>query len=137
MATETETETEIGALLSKEEGDRYRRSNSDRFHYLKELKGMEKVEGELDYPLLRKKEKVELTDRLKEELIGILKGIKEVITLPEPPRPLYLRVCRKCALIAIKNTSPVEISVILWLAKLLHIAERDTEAEAEHGVFCV
>ncbi|MBN1762229.1 MAG: CRISPR-associated protein Cas4 [Methanomicrobia archaeon] len=65
--------------------------------YLAELKGMEDVEGEIDYPLLRKKEKVELTDALKEEIKTILKGIQEVVALPEPPRPSYLRICRKCA----------------------------------------
>jgi CRISPR-associated exonuclease Cas4 len=66
-------------------------------YYLKELKGMEQVEGELDYPLLRKKERIVLTDRLREEIRSVLKGIKEVIALPEPPRPSYLRICRKCA----------------------------------------
>jgi len=58
---------------------------------------MEQVEGELDYPLLRKKERVVLTDRLREEIRSVLKGIKEVIALPELPRPSYLRICRKCA----------------------------------------
>jgi len=66
-------------------------------YYLKELKGVENVEGEIDYPLLRKKERVVLTEKLKEELRDILKGIKEVIAMPEPPRPSYLRICRKCA----------------------------------------
>ena len=65
--------------------------------YLKELKGLEDVVGELDYPLLRKKEKVELTDTLKEEIRAILKGIQKVVALPEPPPPSYLRICRKCA----------------------------------------
>lgn len=66
-------------------------------YYLKELKGVENVAGEIDYPLLRKKEKVELTEAIKEELKGILKGIQEVIALPEPPQPSYLKICRRCA----------------------------------------
>jgi CRISPR-associated exonuclease Cas4 len=65
--------------------------------YLHELKGLEQVEGELDYPVLRKKERVELTDKHKEEIRAILAGIEEVVALPEPPRPVYLRICRKCA----------------------------------------
>jgi len=65
--------------------------------YLKELKGLEAVAGELDYPLLRKKEKVELTDTFKDEIKAILKGIQGVVALPEPPPPSYLRICRKCA----------------------------------------
>lgn len=66
-------------------------------YYLKELKGLENVEGELDYPLQRKKERVVLTDTLKGEIRAILKGIQEVVALPEPPAPSYLRICRKCA----------------------------------------
>jgi CRISPR-associated exonuclease Cas4 len=66
-------------------------------YYLNELKGMEKVGGEIDYPLLRKKERVELTEDVKEEMRSILNGIQEVIALPEPPQPSYLKICRKCA----------------------------------------
>ena len=66
-------------------------------YYLNELKGMENVEGEIDYPLLRKKEHIVLTENLKEEIKNILNGIKEVIAMPEPPKPAYLRICRKCA----------------------------------------
>ena len=58
---------------------------------------MEAVEGEIDYPLLRKKDRVELTDTVRKEIRTILKGIQEVVALPEPPRPSYLRICRKCA----------------------------------------
>ena len=66
-------------------------------YYLNELKGVENVEGEIDYPLLRKKEKVELTEEVKEEIKSILNVIQEVIALPEPPQPSYLKICRKCA----------------------------------------
>ncbi|MDI6886579.1 MAG: CRISPR-associated protein Cas4 [archaeon] len=66
-------------------------------YYLKELKGMEKVGGEIDYPLLRKKEKVALTEDVKEEIKSILNEIQKVIALPEPPQPSYLKICRKCA----------------------------------------
>ena len=66
-------------------------------YYLKELKGVENVEGEIDYPLLRKKEKIALNEDLKEEVRTILAGIREVIAMPEPPEPSYLKICRKCA----------------------------------------
>lgn len=65
--------------------------------YLAELKGVETVEGEIDYPLLRKKERIELTDTLREVIRAMLTGIEEVVALPEPPQPSYLRICRKCA----------------------------------------
>lgn len=66
-------------------------------YYLQDLKGVAQVEGEIDYPLLRKKERVVLTDQFKAEMRAILAGIKELVALPEPPRPTYLRICRKCA----------------------------------------
>lgn len=66
-------------------------------YYLNQLKGVENVEGEIDYPLLRKKEQIVLTVNLKEEIRNILKGIKEVIEMPEPPKPFYKKFCRKCA----------------------------------------
>jgi len=66
-------------------------------YYLKELKGIANVEGEIDYPLLRKKERVLLTEATKTELRDILTGIRKVIAMPEPPEPSYMRICRKCA----------------------------------------
>ena len=66
-------------------------------YYLNELKGVENVEGEIDYPLLRKKEKIVLTANLKEDIGNILNEIKEVIAMPEPPRPSYMKICHKCA----------------------------------------
>lgn len=66
-------------------------------YYLTELKGIANVEGEIDYPLLRKKEQIVLTEDLKQEISTIVKGLKEVIAVPEPPAPTYMRICRKCA----------------------------------------
>jgi CRISPR-associated exonuclease Cas4 len=66
-------------------------------YYLHELKGLERIEGEIDYPLLRKKKRLVLSEALKNEIRSILKGIEEVITMPKPPKPSYLRICRKCA----------------------------------------
>ena len=59
-------EPEIGALLSKE------MHFSGYLYYLTELKGIANVEGEIDYPLLRKKERVLLTEATKTELRDIL-----------------------------------------------------------------
>ena len=66
-------------------------------YYLTELKGISNVEGEIDYPLLRKKERVLLTEATKTELLDILGGIREVIAMPKPQEPSYMRICRKCA----------------------------------------
>jgi CRISPR-associated exonuclease Cas4 len=66
-------------------------------YYLTELKGISNVEGEIDYPLLRKKERVLLTEATKTELRDILNGIREVIAMPKPPEPSHMRICRKCA----------------------------------------
>lgn len=103
-------EPDTGALLSKEmfvsgtqvkKGKKMEKAHRYQLlyylYYLNELKGVENVEGEIDYPLLRKKERIVLTEDLKDEIRKILKGIREVIAMPEPPKPAYLRICRKCA----------------------------------------
>ncbi len=65
-------------------------------YYLNQ-KGVENIEGEIDYPLLRRREKVVLTEELKEEIAKILAGIKEVVEMPKPPAPSRSKICRKCA----------------------------------------
>jgi len=65
-------------------------------YYLK-CKGVE-ARGEIDYPLLKKKELVELTSEAEAELMEVLAGIEAVVSTPEaPPRLINRRVCEKCA----------------------------------------
>lgn len=54
--------------------------------------------GEIDYPLLKKTESVELTSKAEDEVMQVLDGIKSVVENPEaPPRLDNKRLCEKCA----------------------------------------
>jgi CRISPR-associated exonuclease Cas4 len=65
--------------------------------YLKNEKGIENVEGIINYPSKRKIVRVELTPEKEIELQNILKKIKEIILLPQPPKPEKKKYCRKCS----------------------------------------
>jgi CRISPR-associated exonuclease Cas4 len=66
-------------------------------YYLKHEKGIENAEGIINYPSKRKIVKVELTPEKEIELQNILQKIKEIISLPQPPKPEKKKYCRKCA----------------------------------------
>jgi len=66
-------------------------------YYLQEVFGIRDVDGVLDYPALRKREHLTLTDDVREELERILWGIEEVVRLPQPPLPVKKPYCKKCA----------------------------------------
>jgi CRISPR-associated exonuclease Cas4 len=66
-------------------------------YYLKHEKGIENVEGIINYPSKRKIVKVKLTPEKEIELQSILQKIKEIISLPQPPKPVKLPYCRKCS----------------------------------------
>jgi len=65
--------------------------------YLKKIKGIENVEGRITYPTERKIEKIKLTEDKEKEIEDILAKIKEIVTSPKPPLPVYKKYCRKCA----------------------------------------
>ncbi|WP_297445894.1 CRISPR-associated protein Cas4 [Desulfurobacterium sp.] len=65
-------------------------------YYLKKLKGLES-EGRITYPLKRKVVKVQLTEENEKEIERILKEIRKIISLPNPPKPEYKRYCRRCS----------------------------------------
>ena len=64
-------------------------------YYLKNL-GVE-ASGMIDYPLLRKKEKISLTPGNESEILEIINGIKEIIALPNPPDAERKKICGKCS----------------------------------------
>jgi CRISPR-associated exonuclease Cas4 len=65
--------------------------------YLKNIKGVEKLEGVINYPKEKKVIKVELTEEKEKEIENILKKINEITSLPKPPPAIYKPYCRKCA----------------------------------------
>jgi CRISPR-associated exonuclease Cas4 len=66
-------------------------------YYLKNVKNIPNVEGILNYPKLRKTEKIKLTNQREEEIENILKKIEEIISKQKPPKPEKKGYCRKCS----------------------------------------
>lgn len=64
-------------------------------YYLKQ-RGIEAM-GEINYPLLRKKEKIELKDEHEREIKEILSEIASIIRMEKPPKPEKKKYCRKCS----------------------------------------
>jgi CRISPR-associated exonuclease Cas4 len=62
-----------------------------------EEKGVTGVTGEIDYPKLRQKVKVELTDGDKAELERIRTEIKDIIEMQNTPDVINKPFCKKCS----------------------------------------
>ena len=62
--------------------------------YFLRKKGI-KAEGVINYPLLRRTEKVSL--KKEEEIEEILEKIHKIISLPYPPSPIKKSYCRRCS----------------------------------------
>jgi len=65
--------------------------------YFLKNKGLDGIVGEIDYPLLRKKEKVVLNDEKEKQLQEVLADVSRIIQLAEIPPRISKRFCRKCA----------------------------------------
>lgn len=55
------------------------------------------VKGSVDYPLLRKTEKVELTEADIEKLKEIINEIHRIKALDNPPLVINSKICKKCS----------------------------------------
>jgi len=55
------------------------------------------AKGVIDYPLLRRKNEVELTEQGEREVEETLKEIKRVLSSPEPPAVGKKSYCKKCS----------------------------------------
>lgn len=60
-------------------------------------KGLEVEKGIMDYPLLRKREEIFLTEEDEDKLLDILKNIKNIINEKLPIEKLNKKICNKCA----------------------------------------
>jgi len=66
-------------------------------YYLQVVLGIPDVDGMLDYPEIRKREHLTLTDEIRENLEWILREIGEIVVLRQPPPPVKKTYCKKCA----------------------------------------
>ncbi|MDD3558628.1 MAG: CRISPR-associated protein Cas4 [Melioribacteraceae bacterium] len=60
-------------------------------------KGIEGVSGEIDYPKLKEKVKVELSEKDEAELERIKKDINSITELEYPPEVINKPFCKKCS----------------------------------------
>lgn len=65
-------------------------------YYLKNEKNISNIIGFLDYPILKRKIKVELTTEKEKQLEDVLTDIQNIID-SDIPKPKKSRICRKCA----------------------------------------
>jgi CRISPR-associated exonuclease Cas4 len=65
-------------------------------YYLKQL-GLEGLKGEINYPKLRRKEEVELSSQAEAKMPQILRDIKQIENLSEPPDSSFSRICKPCS----------------------------------------
>ena len=65
-------------------------------YYLKNL-GMDNITGEIDYPLLRKREKVVLTEEDIKRFEEILEYIRNIRDSTKVPDKIDNKICKKCA----------------------------------------
>ena len=56
-----------------------------------------KAKGVIDYPLLRRRQAVELTEEKGKEIEGVLDGIKQTLSAPAPPAVEKKSYCKKCS----------------------------------------
>ena len=65
--------------------------------WLLKEKGISVEKGILDYPLLRKRKEIFLTDEDAKKLKTIIKGIDDIMSLRLPPAINKKSICKKCA----------------------------------------
>lgn len=65
--------------------------------YYLEQKGLTGMRGILDYPLLKQKVEVELTEMDRKNLEKILSGIEKIMNSSVPPDLEKKSICKKCA----------------------------------------
>lgn len=64
--------------------------------YLK-LKGVEGLNGQIDYPKLRQTKNVELNEEKEAELKKALAEMEKIVSSEKPPEVEYMRICRSCS----------------------------------------
>lgn len=65
-------------------------------YYLK-LKGVDGLQGQIDYPKLKQTKIVELTPALEEKIKQALEEMKEIISSKRAPDVEWMKICRSCS----------------------------------------
>lgn len=67
------------------------------YMYYLEKRGVEKIEAQIDYPLIRETKEIFLEEEDRKVLENIEKNIAEIKNLDKPPEVLNAKFCKKCA----------------------------------------
>lgn len=65
--------------------------------YYLEKQGVLNIYGILDYPLIKKRKEIYLTDEVRQEIEDILGNIKNILNMDIPPEYKKIGICKKCA----------------------------------------
>ncbi len=65
--------------------------------YFLKKRGIYLEKGILDYPKLKKREEIFLSEEDEKEIEKVLENIKEIIQEEKPPKLEKLKICKKCA----------------------------------------
>lgn len=65
--------------------------------YFMKKRGIAVEKGVLDYPKIRQREDVFLTEEDIITIENVLNGIREIIEMKNPPVPIESKICKKCA----------------------------------------
>ena len=65
--------------------------------YYLESKGLKDLKGVINYPLLKKREEVFLTNDNRKEILNVLENIRKIVSLEKPPQLEKKSSCRSCS----------------------------------------
>ena len=65
--------------------------------YFLKIRGINIEKGILDYPKLKKREEVFLSENDEKKIKGILSEIEKITVMEKPPELEKLKICKKCA----------------------------------------
>jgi CRISPR-associated exonuclease Cas4 len=66
-------------------------------YYLKCVKGVESLRGQIDYPKLRETKQVELTEEREREIEAALAEMRRIVAAGQPPEVEWMKICRSCS----------------------------------------
>jgi CRISPR-associated exonuclease Cas4 len=66
-------------------------------YYLKRVKGVENLRGQIDYPKLRETKQVELTEGREREIEAALAEMRRIVAAPAAPEVGWMKICGSCS----------------------------------------
>lgn len=67
------------------------------YMYYLEKRGVENIEAEIDFPLLRETKEIILEQEDKEILENVIKDIEDIANQDKPPEIINSKICKKCS----------------------------------------